>query len=720
MFIRNAFCAGASLALAAVFLGSGASPVQAQDQGGAPSVAVSVDGKRYAAITGSKIQVYSTQGTAPVTLQAPEAAYTALAFSPDGSALAAATGEGVIQRFSLFTRSPIGKALNIPTGDGANNPVRVTALAFGQDGSELIAVDSNNKRLVRFKRPEPRADYKFQDVTGLNQPLVAFSRDNKGGWVGVDPAGTLHLFNSAFLEIGTLDLPEGGAIRTVAVTPDAEYLLTGSPDRVRLWIFQGAEVARLLGRLTPVAEQKTTALYPGAGFEPDGKAAVLINPNYSRQNWEVEKAKADYIAARLAANTETPKPDPVKPDPVKPDVPDVKPTPTPTEPNKPVEKVKPAEPKPAEPKPAEPKPAEPKPVEPKPVEPKPAEPTPKPEEPRVATNPAVKPEPALPRFTRVETIPGHLEIVNTVAYDPTGKYLASGSRDNTVQIWDAARGTRVRLIRKHSNYVSSVAFSPDGKKLVSGGWDNKIYLWNVPGNENSEPAAVMDGHTSIVLSVAFNQAGDRIVSGSNDRSIILWNAATGKPILRSRLLPDAVASAVFSPDGKLIAGGCLDGKVYIWDAATLELKGTLVSNPAYPIYTVTFVGNGGVVAGGKNGFLRYWSVNAPEGKGGVLFQTDGKDIFAVTYNAKKRLLAAGGGDKLIRVYMVPTNLSEWAAYRPDKIDTPVQLSGHQDTVRALDFDLTGEQMVSGGWDFNILVWRLAGANVAQNDADTNP
>ncbi|MGI9166764.1 MAG: WD40 repeat domain-containing protein [Pyrinomonadaceae bacterium] len=46
--------------------------------------------------------------------------------------------------------------------------------------------------------------------------------------------------------------------------------------------------------------------------------------------------------------------------------------------------------------------------------------------------------------------------------------LVSGSRDNTVQLWEVATGTVLRTFIGHSYIVVSVAFSPDGKTLGCG------------------------------------------------------------------------------------------------------------------------------------------------------------------------------------------------------------------------------------------------------------
>lgn len=117
-------------------------------------------------------------------------------------------------------------------------------------------------------------------------------------------------------------------------------------------------------------------------------------------------------------------------------------------------------------------------------------------------------------------IKGHLGTVQSIAFSPDGKRIASGSEDKTIKIWDTATGKELLTLKGHSGQVRSVCFSPDGGRLASASLDNTIKLWDTA---DGKEVHTFRGHSSGVNSVAFSRDGGRLASGSYDKTIKIWD-----------------------------------------------------------------------------------------------------------------------------------------------------------------------------------------------------
>jgi hypothetical protein len=139
--------------------------------------------------------------------------------------------------------------------------------------------------------------------------------------------------------------------------------------------------------------------------------------------------------------------------------------------------------------------------------------------------------------------------VNSVAFSPDGKFLASGSSDYYARIYNLETGQEVNKF-KPSRYgsVTSVVFSPDGKFLASGSDDHYAHIYNLETGQEVNSFIAGDD----VNSVAFSPDGKFLAAGSDDKKAHIYNLETGKE-LNNFGYDKTVWFVTFSDDGRYLA-----------------------------------------------------------------------------------------------------------------------------------------------------------------------
>lgn len=168
-----------------------------------------------------------------------------------------------------------------------------------------------------------------------------------------------------------------------------------------------------------------------------------------------------------------------------------------------------------------------------------------------------------------------------MAISPDCQYVAAGSLDKSVRVWETATGylsERLEGADGHRDSVYSVAFSPNGKELVSGSLDRTIKMWELSGSRSNASGApkggkcvkTFEGHRDFVLSVALTPDANWVLSGSKDRGVYFWDPRTGTAQLMLQGHKNSVISVAPSPTGGFFATGSGDQKARIWQYRPIQ------------------------------------------------------------------------------------------------------------------------------------------------------
>ena len=282
---------------------------------------------------------------------------------------------------------------------------------------------------------------------------------------------------------------------------------------------------------------------------------------------------------------------------------------------------------------------------------------------------------------------GHRGSVNSVAFSPDGSLLASGSSDATVKLWRVADGSILHNLKKNTFGVNAVAFSPNGNLLASGGSDFVIRLWQV---DSGTLFHFFIGHTKNINALCFSPDGKYLVSNSDDNTIRLWQISSGKPlnVLKNRKTGDT-KTVIFNHNSDVLASGGMDNSISIWNVKTGLLTNSFLGksksdNFAELIWIkeksiLSETGHWGCVnsivittdddflfSASDDQTVKLWFMSS--GELAFTFKAGDAAIKSISLSPDNHYLACGGKDQQVRVYDVSRSIPFYGWFIQNELD----------------------------------------------------
>lgn len=283
----------------------------------------------------------------------------------------------------------------------------------------------------------------------------------------------------------------------------------------------------------------------------------------------------------------------------------------------------------------------------------------------------------------------HLDMVESLAFNPAGDLLASGSF-REVKLWRRPSNVRrFNVADAAAGKAQAVATSPDGKWLAVGGDDNKIKLFSLA---DGKPARTLEGHAGAITGLTFTPDSAKLYSSSKDKTVRSWNVADGKLLSQLITATEANGVALLQKGAQLVTAN-QDNLLRQYNLA--EPVKNLAGVPSPATCLATNADKRLLAVGGADGKVAI--VETANGKVTKTFDAHPGGVTEISISQDGSKLATVGADKQVKVWNV-------AEAKPLVMLTPPETN-----PTAVAINNGGNFVAAGEENGKLTIWKLDGA-----------
>jgi len=333
----------------------------------------------------------------------------------------------------------------------------------------------------------------------------------------------------------------------------------------------------------------------------------------------------------------------------------------------------------------------------------------------------------------VTTLGIHMKCVDSLAFSPDGKLLASGSRDGIIILRDTFLGKEYKRLYGHQAAITGISFSPDGSELATSSSDGRLCIWNVAKAYEVNKLEYYSNEVSNkrllggIAAIDWSPDGKRLACALTDSlwglgTVIIWNTTYWKieGLLLSKLRNDdierPIRSISFSPDSKLLVGGTgisnkddysyslhsSTSNILVWNLSDLQsdVMPYYIGYHEGIVWSVAFSPDGKyIISGASDGMIGYWRLTKNKNEKSLVinekkFQNVSSPVNWVDFSPDGNLIAISCGDSTIKIISTQTKKQISTFY------------GHSFWVSCAVFSPDGNMLASGSYDNTVRIWNV--------------
>lgn len=175
---------------------------------------------------------------------------------------------------------------------------------------------------------------------------------------------------------------------------------------------------------------------------------------------------------------------------------------------------------------------------------------------------------------QIWTVKQGMNLSLSVDFHPNGEVIAVGKTRGDIYIHDAATGNQLYTFNTVPGWpnpgagnIGDLAYSPSGRFLAAGSDDDRIWMWET---DNYNLLYYLEGHDSYVNGVVFSSDETFLVSSSDDATIGVWDLETHEMLVRLEDHTDTALRVDLNAENTLIASVSWDGTVKLWGIPASE------------------------------------------------------------------------------------------------------------------------------------------------------